>query len=96
MTYVSRPVRRVREEPVPGEDARLLLRVADGGDPERVAEAAREAGGEVLADRGFGTLEVEVDHQDVDGICEIDGLDAVETVGTLEMDLDGAGEDVEY
>lgn len=96
MTYVSRPVRHLREEPVPGEDAGLLLRTTDETDTDEVAETVREFGGEVVADRGFGTLEVEVDQEDVESVCEIDGLEAVETTDTLTIDLDGAGEDVEY
>lgn len=94
--YVSRPVRAIREDPAPGETVRLLLRVADGADPEAVAAAAREAGATVEGDLGFGTLAVAADQADVGALCALDGLDAVETARTLEMDLDGAGEDVEY
>ncbi len=94
--YVSHPVRAIRGDPVPGEEARLLLRVADGADLDRVADAAREAGATVEDRLAFGTLQVVVDHGDVAAICDLDGLAAVETARTLEMDLDGAGEDVEY
>lgn len=96
MTYVSRPVRHLRENPLPGEDVALLLRVDDGTEPEDLAERVRKHGGDVLADRGFGTLEVEVAQERVDAICGIDGIEAVETTDTLTIDLDGAGEDVEY
>ena len=96
MPYVSRPVRYLREDPVPGEDVGLLLRTTDEVDTNEVTESVRNLGGEVLADRGFGALEIEVGQEAVDSVCEIDGLEAVETTDTLTIDLDGAGEDVEY
>lgn len=96
MTYVSRPVAHVREDPVPGEKIRLLVGLGEAGDPERVAEAVEALGGEVVADRGFGTLEVELAQEAVGDVCDLPGLAAVETTGTLTIDPDGAGEDVRY
>lgn len=94
--YVSRPIRAIREDPIPGEEVRLLLRVPDEADPESIAETARQAGATVVEQLDFGDLGVTVAHEDVAAICDLDGLDAVETARTLEMDLDGAGEDVVY
>ena len=96
MTYVSRPVRHLREDPIPDEDVELLLRTTDEADTDEVAESIRNLGGEVVADRGFGALEIELGQEAVDSVCEIDGLEAIETTDTLTIDLDGAGEDVEY
>jgi hypothetical protein len=39
---------------------------------------------------------VTVAHENVAVVRALDGLDAVETAGSLTMDLDGGGEDVEY
>jgi hypothetical protein len=40
--YVSRPVETVRDDPVAGETATLLLRVADDPGPDAVAAAGSE------------------------------------------------------
>ncbi|PSP79125.1 hypothetical protein BRC81_06565 [Halobacteriales archaeon QS_1_68_20] len=94
--YVSHPVRAIRDDPVPGEEVRLLLRVDEDADPDRVADAASDAGATGEDRLEFGTLRIRVAHEDVTAVCELEGLAAVETARTLEMDLDGAGEDVEY
>lgn len=96
MPYVSHPVRHVRDDPVDGETIDLLLRIADDANQEHVATAVSDVGGEVLADLEFDTLEVTVPQPAVAEVCDLDGLEAVETVNTLALDLDGAGEDVEY
>lgn len=96
MPYVSHPVRRVRDDPVEGETVDLLVRLADDADPERVAAALRELGGESVEDRGLGALSATIPQPAVAAVCDLDALDAVETTNTLAMDLDGAGEDVEY
>lgn len=94
MTYVSRPVRHVRDDPVPGETIRLLLRLAEGADEAAVAERVREAGGTVEASLAFDTLAVAVDHEQVADVCALDGLSAVETENTVRLDAGDAGEDV--
>lgn len=96
MVYVSRPVRHVRDEPRPGETITLLVRAADEGSTDEVADAVRELGGTVEAALEFDSLVVTVAHGDVAALCALDGLAAVETTDTLAMDLDGAGEDVVY
>ncbi|WP_227354058.1 hypothetical protein [Haladaptatus salinisoli] len=92
MTYVSRPVRAIRDEPDPGESVTLLLRLADA-DAERVGASVESLGGEVDAELAFETLRAIVPEESVADLCELDGLDAVETAGTL--DAGDAGEDVE-
>lgn len=94
--YVSRPVRAIRDDPAPGESVTLLLRLADDADPGAVAAAVREVGGAVERELRFGDLAVTVDHEAVAEVCDLDGLEAVETDSVHEMDLDGAGEDVDY
>lgn len=96
MPYVSHPVRHVRDDPDEGETIDLVVRVGDEADPGRVASALREAGGESVEERGFGALLVRVPQPAVADVCDLDGLESVETADTLAMDLDGAGEDVEY
>ena len=75
MTYVSHPVRAIRDDPVAGESVTLLLRVEDGAALDEVAAAVRELGGTVEAELEFETLAVTVDQaavadvvkQDLDG-----------------------------
>lgn len=91
-TYVSRPVRALRDRPTPGESATLVLRLGDA-DPGAVRDAVEERGGEVDAELAFDALRVVVPAEAVADVCELDGLDAVETDATL--DAGDAGEDVE-
>lgn len=96
MPYVSHPVRHVRDDPVAGETVDLLVGLDDDADQERVAAALVDLDGAVVEDRGFDTLEVTVPQSAVADVCDLPGLDSVETTNTLAIDLDGAGEDVEY
>lgn len=95
MTYVSRPVRHLRDRPVPGETARLVLRVADDADVEAVADRVRTLGGDVEGGLAFDALLVAVEQEAVDDVCRVDGLGAVETARTIDATAGDAGEDVE-
>lgn len=100
--YVSRPVRSIRDDPIPGESVRLLVSLSDDlGERSRAVEAAvRETatahGGDVVDKLQFETLVVEVPHDAVTALCDLEGVAAIETDDTLSVTLDGAGEDVEY
>jgi len=96
MPYVSHPVRHVRDDPREGETVDLLVGVDDDADPDAVAAALADLGAAGVEDRGLGALAATVPEPAVADVCEMDGLAAVETTATLSMDLDGAGEDVEY
>ncbi|WP_327052559.1 hypothetical protein [Halomicrococcus gelatinilyticus] len=92
--YVSRPVRAIRDDPTPGESATLLLRLGDA-DPDAVRATVDECGGAVTADLAFETLRVDVPEEAVASLCELDGLDAVETDAPLDVGAGDAGEDVD-
>lgn len=92
--YVSRAVREIRDDPIPGESVTLLLRLADDADPAAVAGAVRDHDGEIERELPFDDLEVTVEHEAVADVCDLNGLQAVETDNVLTMDLDGVGEDV--
>lgn len=94
--YVSRTVRHIRDDPVPGTSITLLLRFMDDTDPEAVAERVRGLDGTIQDDLRFGGLKVTVPQRTVAEICDPDGLEAVETDNVHTIDLDGAGEDVTY
>ncbi|MFC7196485.1 hypothetical protein ACFQL4_20595 [Halosimplex aquaticum] len=56
--------------------------------------AVSEAGATVEEELQFRTLKVTVDQERVGAVCEVEGVETVETGNTLGLDPDGAGEDV--
>jgi len=95
--YVSPAVRTIRDDPVEGESVTLLLEVADDATTDEVAAAVEAAGGTVEEELRFRTLRATVAHERVGAVCEVGGVDHVETGNTLGLDPDeaeGAGEDV--
>jgi len=92
--YLSHPVRRMRDDPQTGETVTLLVRA--------VADDAVDDLAERLADLGtvenrlrFATVRVTVPQVAVADVCELSGVDSVETANTLELDAAGAEEDVD-
>ncbi|WP_459193130.1 hypothetical protein [Halosimplex sp. J119] len=92
--YISPAVRTIRDDPVEGEPVTLLLEVAEEAAIEEVAAAVGEAGATVEKELEFRTLEVTVEQEQVGDVCEVEGVETVETGNTLGIDPDGAGEDV--
>lgn len=98
--YVSPVVRRMRDDPVPDESASLVVRVDDdaarGDTSEAVREAARDKGGSVEGTTRFGTVQVTLPEESVDGFCLAlpDAVEAVETAGVTGHAGD-AGEDLD-
>jgi uncharacterized glyoxalase superfamily protein PhnB len=91
--YVSPAVRPIRDDPVEGEQVTLLLETNADGDVDAVAEEAADLG-TVESELPFETLAVTVPHERVADVCDLDGVAVVETANTLDIDSDGAGEDV--
>jgi len=95
--YVSRAVQSIRENPVPGESVGLVLEPAADVDPEQIADAARAAGASVDRHLQFDDIEVTVAQTDVDAVCAIDGLEAVQTTDAIAITSEEAtDEDVEF
>jgi hypothetical protein len=93
--YLSHPVRRIREAPIEGADVTLRVTAADAERTDELAD--RLAGVGTVEDRlRFRGLRVSVPQERVDDVCELDGIEAVETANTFTLDASGAGEDVEY
>lgn len=92
--YVSPVVRTIRDDPMEGESVSLLLEVADEAAVDEVAAALEDAGATVEEELEFRTLKATVAHERVGAVCELDGIETVETANTLGIDPDGAGEDV--
>lgn len=93
MTYVSRPVRAMRDDPMPEESVTLLLRLGDAN-VETTTARVEDAGGDVDAELAFETLRVVVPEPSVADLCELDGLRAIETDATITIGGGDAGEDV--
>ena len=97
MTYVSRPVRHVSEHPDPQETITLLLRFDDEVlTADQLMQMVKSLNGSIEAVLEFETIAVTVAQPAVSEVIRFEGLEAVETPDVLEIDPDGAGEDVEY
>ena len=97
MTYVSRAVRSLQEDPIEGESVALALTTADDADPDAVAAAAEAAGATVERRLQFDDLAVSVPHERLPDICALDGLDAVETTNAIAISTgEATDEDVEF
>ena len=83
--YVSHAVRSLREDPIEGESLSLALTTSDDADPDAVAAAVEELGGTVERRLQFDDLAVSVPQPQLDAICALDGLDAVETTDTISI-----------
>lgn len=84
MTYVSHAVRSLREDPIPGETVGIVVTVADGASVEAVREELDDLG-ELRRELAFDRLLATVDHERLDAVCALDGVDAVETEATIEF-----------
>jgi hypothetical protein len=94
--YVSPAVRSIRDDPVDGDEVRLLVRY-DAPVDDDVEAAVRDAGGEIEGELQFGGREVRVDHEAVGDLLALFAerdlpVDAVETAAVV--DPGDAGEDV--
>jgi hypothetical protein len=88
--YLSHPVRRVRDDPVEGESVTLLVRAADEDGVEDLAERLADLG--TVENRlRFATVKVTVPQPAVAAVCELPGIEAIETAKTLAMDAAGGG-----
>ncbi len=93
MTYLSHPVRRMREDPAEGEEVTLRVTSTDDADPEALADRLGGVGTveEVLR---FGALRVTVPQPRLDALCAVEGIESVETAETMGIEPGDAGEDV--
>ncbi|MFY4811296.1 hypothetical protein ACOJIV_01110 [Haloarcula sp. AONF1] len=77
--YVSRAVESLRADPIEGEPVDLVLETADDADSERVAAAAEAAGASVERHLQFDDLLVSTTQENIDALCALDGLTAIQT-----------------
>ncbi|MFB6159914.1 MAG: hypothetical protein ABEJ61_01920 [Haloferacaceae archaeon] len=89
--YLSHPVRRIREEPVPDESVALVVELADPADEGAVREAIADLGGRVTDDLRFADLRVELPQPAVDELCDRPGIARVETANAVGLGIHGDG-----
>lgn len=92
--YLSPAVRTMRDDPTPGVETTLLVRLDDAA-PESVVDVVRANDGAVAKETQFTNLHVTLPEPAVAGLLDAlpDGVAAVETV-TAELSGD-AGEDLD-
>lgn len=81
--YLSHPVRRMRDDPFDDETAALRVEPVD--DDARVAldDHVTSLGGSIEEELQFGGVVVVLPESDVAALCELDGIERIETVDTL-------------
>jgi hypothetical protein len=93
--YLSHPVRRLCEDPIEGAAVTLRVTATDGDSLDTLTERLTEVG--TVEERlRFDGIRVTVPQERLGAVCELDGIEAVETTHTFTLDGDGAGEDVDY
>jgi len=83
--YVSHAVRSLRDDPIERESVGLSLTTSDDADPDAVAAAVEDLGGTVERRLEFDDLAVSVPQSRIDDVCDIDGLEIVETSDTISI-----------
>ncbi len=93
--YLSHPVRRLRDEPREGESVTLVVRAEHEDGIDDLADRLADLG--TVEDRlRFATVKATVPQTAVADVCDLDGIETIETANTLTLDPTGAGEDVEF
>lgn len=84
--YLSHPVRRMREEPLAGEEVGLVVELDAG--PGRLRETVEALGGSVEEELGYDCWHVTVPETAVDDLCDLPGVERIETAETISLGLD--------
>jgi hypothetical protein len=85
--YLSHPVRRIREDPLPGESIGLVVELEDGADPVAFEERVTEVGGTVEEKLRF-SWRVTVPQEALDDLLSAADLARVETANTISLGLE--------
>ena len=92
--YLSHPVRRMRDDPVPDARVELVVTAAADADREALASAIEGTDAEVLDQLRFGGIRVACPETAVADICALDGIESIETAATRDLAGGDAGEDL--
>jgi hypothetical protein len=91
--YLSHAVRTIRDDPTAGESVDLVVTLAEGDGevdesavaPAALADALDDLGGTVVADLRFSAVHVRLPETAVADLCELDGVERIETAETLRL-----------
>ncbi|WP_101294430.1 hypothetical protein [Halegenticoccus soli] len=86
--YLSHPVRRIRDDPTPGESVALVVEASESAGAETIEEAVSDLGGSVDRDLGFDAVLVTVPETAVAALAERADADRIETANTISLGLD--------
>lgn len=95
--YLSPVIAEIIDDPIEDESIEILVRVppdSDSNTKTGVESYVEEMDGSIEAELEFSTLQVALPQQAIEGLAEINGIESIETTGVLDIDLNGAGEDV--
>jgi hypothetical protein len=91
--YLSHPVRRMRTEPIPGETVTLVVGLGEA-DRAGLESALEGTEGRVGGELRYGDVVVSGPESVVADVCELDGVERIETANTLGVPLeDEPGDD---
>jgi len=82
--YLSHPVRRMREDPIPDETVRLVVELADT-EFDTFASTVETLSGSIERELRFDSLLIELPQSAVDDLCDCSGLARIETANTLSV-----------
>ena len=88
--HVSRAVATIRDDPVPGESIELVFETEPDADVESVVTHLEAAGATVERRLQFDDLLASVRHQDVESVCRVSGVAAVQTGDAIGIHPDEA------
>lgn len=82
----------MRRDPVAGETVTLVIEVSEEGSPAAIVETVADHGGSVERQLQFADLAVRVPETAVASVCELPGIERIETTNTLSQTPPGAEE----
>lgn len=85
--YLSHPVRRISEDPIPGESVGLVVELEDCADPATFEERVTAVGGTVDEKLRF-SWRVTVPQAKLDDLLSASDLERVETANTISLGLE--------
>ena len=92
--YLSHPVRRIRDDPTPGESVRLVVTAVDPDDVDALVSRFEDAGATIETRLRFGAVRLRIDEDCVATLTSLEGIESVETAATRRLAGGDAGEDV--
>ncbi|SEO27140.1 hypothetical protein SAMN04487948_101447 [Halogranum amylolyticum] len=86
--YLSHPVRRIREDPVADESVSLVVELRDDDRDDGLDSTVEELDGSVDRDLDFSAYLVTLPETAVDELCDLDGIERIETADTISFGVD--------